>query len=309
MTPEEIAAKEAADAAAAKAAEDAAKAAEDKTPTTHKVKIDGEEKEMTLEELKEAASKSAGADKRFRDAAQMKEDAKKGIELKAAFEKVNSGEFDATDVRKLAELTGQDPDAAVASYNAELKKNADDKNKTTEDPYLQGPKKVKLEDLPEEWQEVLKTAKESQIGDAEEKIQEMVASAVDKDEILGKIVIEAPEELRPGVKEVVTSMVHTDVRAKILASRYTKEKFGPEMIRNSVQKARAEVKKLGIPSKSSKEADRVSLLAGLGTIGNLPAEVYSDEEVKRVSSTDPDYEDNAVIRLGQRMRRDLQKQG
>ncbi|MHC4463882.1 MAG: hypothetical protein ACYS30_20980, partial [Planctomycetota bacterium] len=123
-----------------------------------------------------------------------------------------------------------------------------------------------------------KGARESQIEDAEKQIEKMVADAVDKDELLGKIVIDAPEEQRTGIKEVVTSMVHGDVRAKILASHITKEKFGAEMIRNSIQKVRAEVKKLGIPSKSSKQADRVSLLAALGPTGGLPAEVYSDEK-------------------------------
>ena len=127
LTPEEEAAKLVADAAAAKAAEDA-KAAADAKPETHTVKINGEEKELTLEELKEHASKAAGADEKFRNASQMKEDAKKGIEIGAAFKKINSGEFDATDVRKLAELTGQDADAAVAAYTESQKKDDKDKN-------------------------------------------------------------------------------------------------------------------------------------------------------------------------------------
>ena len=303
-TPEEIAAEEKAveEAAAAKAAEDVKN-----KPDTFKVKISGEDKELTLEELTALASKSAGADEKFRNASQMKEDATKGIEIGKAFEKINSGSFDATDVRKLAELTGQDADEAVASYTAELKKKDGDgdgdkdKNKGTAPPTKWDdivPAEIKK--LLEDAREILPTAREAQVEDAQKKIEEMVIAEVAKDDFLGKIVIDAPEELREGIKEVVTSMVQRDVQKKILASPYTKEKFGTEMIRNSIQTARADVKKLGIPSKSSKQADRVSLLAALGPTGTgLPAEVYSDEKIKRVDSNDPDYHDNAVKRLGQ----------
>jgi hypothetical protein len=280
-------------------------------PETYEVKIDGVMRELTMDELKEHASKSAGADEAFRKAAQMKEDAIKGIEIGKAFEKINSGKFDATDVRKLAELTGQDADEAVAAYNAELKaKDGKDDDKGTKTPSAGAkPEKIKIEDLPDDVQEIIKGARESQIEDAEKQIEKMVVDAVDKDELLGKIVIDAPEEQRTGIKEVVTSMVHGDVRAKMLASHITKEKFGAEMIRNSIQKVRAEVKKLGIPSKSSKQADRVSLLAALGPTGGLPAEVYSDEKIERVDSNDPSYHDNAVARLGQAMRKAGEKKG
>jgi hypothetical protein len=274
-------------------------------PETYQVKINGELRDLTLDELKEHASKAAGADEKFREAARLREEGVKGIELAKAFEKVNSGDFTAADVRHLAELTGQDPDEAVAAYTAESKKagDADDK-KTT--PPAGASKKVALADLSDEMQEIIRTAKDSQIEDAEKKIQNMVAAEVDKDELLGRIVIDAPEEQQPDIKAAVTAMVQRDVRTKILASPYTKEKFGTEMIRNSIQMVRAEIKKLGIPSKSSKKADRVSLLAGLGQIGDLPAEVYSDEPTKRVDSNDPNYHDNAVIRLGQMFRKSTQ---
>ncbi|MHA2065990.1 MAG: hypothetical protein ACXABY_16585, partial [Candidatus Thorarchaeota archaeon] len=224
-----------------------------------------------------------------------------GIEIGKAFEKVNSGNFDATDVRKLAELTGQDADAAVAQFQAELK-SADekdkDKNKDKDTP--PAPRKIELKDLPADMQDILNNAKESQIEDAQKKIEKMVTEEVAKDDFLGKIVLDAPEESQEGIKEVITSMVQRDVQKKILASPYTKEKFGAEMIRNSIQTARADVKKLGIPSKSSKQADRVSLLAGLGQTGtDLPAEVYSDEKIERVDSNDPNYHDVAAKRLGQ----------
>lgn len=316
-TAEEITAEETA-AAEAKAAEEKAAEEEKNKPTSWTLKIDGEEKEFTLDELKDAASKSAGADVKFQNAAQMKKDAEKGIEIGKAFEKINSGDFNATDVRTLAELTGQDPDEAVAAYTAEQKKaggGGDDNKDKDKDKGKQTSTKVSFQDLPDDIQallteakEVLPAAKERQIEQAREEVEKIVKEEVAKDELLGKIVIEAPEKLQAGIKEVIGSQVHADVQRKILASQWTKEKFGTEMIRNSIQKIRAEIKKLGIPSKSSQQADRVSLLAALGPTGiGLPAEVYSDEKVERVPSNDPTYEDNAVLRYAQKARQDLMK--
>jgi len=301
LTPEEEAAKVAEDAATAAAA---AKAVADAKPETYTVKINGEEKELTLEELKEHASKAAGADEKFRSAAQMKEDAKKGIEIGAAFKKINSGDFDATDVRKLAELTGQDADAAVAAYTESQKKPGKDKK---EDDTPPARRKIDYSDFPEDIQEILRGAREQQIESATKTIEKMVSDEVAKDEFLGKIVMDAPDASQAGIREAITSQVQRDVRAKILASPSTKEKFGTEMIRNSIQMIRAEVKKLGIPSKADKQADRISLLAGLVRPGDLPAEVYSDEKIARVDSNDPNYHDNAAARLGQRMRQAAQK--
>jgi hypothetical protein len=304
LTPEEEAAKVVADAAAAKAAEDA-KAAANVKPETYQVKINGEMRDLTLAELKEHASKAAGADEVFRSAAQMKEDAKKGIEIGAAFKKINSGEFDATDVRKLAELTGQDADEAVAAYTASLKKGndkGDGENKATP-----AAKKIAMEDLPEDMQEIMRGAREAQIEDAQEKIAKLVEAEVAKDELLGKIVLEAPDNLQAGIKEFCLQQVKDDVQKKILASPYSKEKFGTEMIRNSIQKTRAGIKKLGIPSKADKQADRISLLAGLVRPGDFPAEVYTDEKITRVDSNDPNYHDNAAARLGQKMRQAAQR--
>ena len=282
---------------------------EEQKPETYEVKVDGEVRQMTLEELKANASKAAGADEKFRNAAQMKEDATRGIEIGKAFDKVNSENVTASDVRHLAELTGQDADELVRAFNNQGKDDKDDK-KDDKKPPLQGPqKKLELKDFPEDVQEILNAAKDKQVEDAEIKIKKMVGDEVDKDDFLGKIVLDAPDEQREGVKEVVKSMVQRDVRAKILASPYTKEKFGAEMIRNSIQMVRAEVKRLGIPSKSSKKADRISLLNALGPTGGLPVEVYSDDKVERVESTDPNYEDNAVKRLGQMMRKESGRDG
>lgn len=272
------------------------KAGEQKLDTqTYKVKIGGVEKQLTLDELTEYASKAAGADEKFREAAELRKEAASAKELTETFNKVfNSDDVKVSDVRKLAELVGQDPDQMEALFKEEVEAGKGKGNNHSAGA------KIKPEDLPDEVQDVLRQAREDQVRAAEIEIARQVAAEVDKDKFFGKIIDETPEEQRENRKAAVTAMVQRDVRTKILASPYTKEKFGTEMIRNSIQEIRAEVTKFGIPSKSDKQLNP-SLLAALGPTGGLPAEVHSDADIKRVSSTEDNYEDNVVARLGQRM--------
>jgi hypothetical protein len=72
------------------------------------------------------------------------------------------------------------------------------------------------------------------------------------------------------------------------------------MIQNSIQTVRSELKKYGIPSKSSKQTPAMkNLLSVLGQTGGIPAEVQSDNKIERVSVGDAKYDDNAANRLMQ----------
>lgn len=298
---EEAAAKEA---AGAKAGEEAKAKA---TPETYEVKIGGETKELTLDELKEHATKSAGADALMREAAELRKGAKSGVEIKAAFEKVlKSDDVDESDIRRLAGVMGIDPEEMVGMFNEELEKlGVKPDEKTGKVAGVKG--KVGREQFDDETRDIIDEARRQHVIKAEAEILELCKESVDKDEFFGTIMKDTPEEQREGKQGVILSMVHRDVRGKILASPYTGEKFGTEMIQNSIQTIRSELKKYGIPSKSSKQSAVSNILAALGPTGGLPAEVKSDEKIERVSSTEADYDDNVVKRLGQKMVQSLVK--
>lgn len=273
---------------------------EKKEPETYEVKIGGETKLLTLDELKQHATKAAGADGLMREAAEARKAAESGIEIKTAFEKVmKSDDVGEADIRKLAGVMGVDAEEMVKMFNEELEKlgvkkgGKDGKSAGVSD-------KVGKEQLDDETRDILDQAKADQITKAGEIILEMCEKAVDKDEFFGTIMKETPEEQRDNRKDVIVKMVHRDVRGKILASQ-GREKFGTEMIQNSIQTIRSELKKYGIPSKSSKQSVVSNILAALGPTGGLPAEVQSDEKIERVSSTEEGYDDNVVKRLGQKM--------
>ena len=294
----------------AKEKEEAAAAAKAKAgPETFDVKIGGETKLLTLDELKEHATKAAGADQLMREASELRKGAKSGIEIKEAFEKVlKSDDVGAKDIRKLATVMGIDPDEMEGMFNEELKKlGVKPGEKADKVAGVKG--KVGRDQLDDDTRDILDQAKANQIVQAEAKILEMCKKTIDKDEFFGTILKDTPEEQRDDRKDVIVKMVHRDVRGKILASPYTEEKFGTEMIQNSIQTIRSELKNYGIPSKSSKKSAISNILASLGPTGGLPAEVQSDEKIERVSSTGEDYEDNVVKRLGQKMVQSLVNKG
>ena len=271
-----------------------------KKPEEYEVTIGGEKKLLSIDELKEHASKSAGADKLMREASDLRKGAKSGLDIKEAFDSVlKSDDVDAEDVRRLATLMNIDPNEMEKMFNEELEKIGV-KGKGEKKDAGDG-KKIGREQLNDEMKDILDQAKNEQIVKAEADILDLCKKSVDKDDFFGKIIEDTPDEQREDRKDVIVKMVHRDIRGKILASPYTGEKFGAEMIQNSIQTIRSELKKYGIPSKSSKQSAISNVLAALGPTGGLPAEVQSDEKIERVSSTESGYDDNVVKRLGQKL--------
>jgi len=274
------------------------------------VKVDGETKQLTLDELKTLATKSAGADKRFTEAADQFKKGKEGFEIKEAFKKVfgtKDGNVDEKDIRKLAVYMDEDPDKMLELFQEEVRKSGGGGGGKSKDT---PPKKVTIEDLDEDTRSTLNQARQDQIDNAEIKVEKMCQEGVDKDDFFGKILKESPVDIKENRKAAIMSMVQQRVREKILASPYTKEKFGTEMIQSAIQGVRDQVKKLGIPTKSSRQPGlALASVLGLGVDGNLPAEVHSDDDIKRVSSDDPDYDDNVVKRLGQKFVKSIRNRG
>ena len=277
------------------------KATDDKAgdkPETYNLKVGGEEKVLTLDELRELASKSAGADEKFRLASEMRDKGKDGLEIKEAFTSVfnaKDGNVDMKAVRKLARVMDMDAGELEKMFQDEI-----DKTDKKLDKKAPTPEKVGLKTMDEETRSIMEQARQDQIAAAEVRVEKMCIEGVDKDEFFGKMIDDTPDDQVEGRKAAILAMVQEEVKGKILASPYTKEKFGTEMITAAIQGVRARVKKFGISSKKAMQPMNLGVL-GLRPTGQLPAEVHSDDEIKRVSSNDESYVDNVVSRLGQKM--------
>lgn len=278
-----------------KAAEEAAKK---KEPTGDKegytLTIGGQTKTLTLEELKTAASKSMGADDKFERAAKDKKEAAEGLRIAELLNRLKAGGegADPADVKEFLTVLGVDPAEITKLMETTKKKESASKKDEKKDGE---PSVVGMEQLDPQIQAAIKAAERLDVDQMRKKIQDDVKKGVDTDPILSKMVSEVPEEVQADFRETLYDMVMASVRGKILS----REAFGPEMITSTLQTVRDWVKKTGVPAKGAGQLPVV----GLAPTGPpaFTADVLAAEPIKRVSSTDPNYEETAVKRFQQKM--------
>ena len=254
---------------------------------THTVNVDGEDRSFTLEELKEHTSKVAGADKRFRDASEKEKGGEQGIRIKALVQSVSGDSPSEADIRELAGLLEIEP----AEFMQQLKESGPpqkpDKKTAVTDFNAEFQKQMGA--TPAEVKAVLEFSQQRHVNDARKEIREISDKAVDKDEIIGKMIIgEDKDEILAEVK----NMVAEDVLQKIQNGK----PFGAELVTASVQMVRSKLTKLGIP----KNLNQQPIVLGLAPSEGLSSVIQADEPIKRVSSTEDDQEKNLISRYLQK---------
>jgi hypothetical protein len=276
--------------------EDKGKGADDKssdstgdTSDTHTITVGGKEVHMTLDELKEAAQKAQGADKKFQDAADMRKQAAKGVLIEELSRKLQAGTFQEKDVEEMAELLGSDPSAVLTHLKAAQAGGGEKKGTKAA---AKEEKKVGLEDLAPEVKAAIQAAHDADIEKTLRKIEGEVKLGVDTDSVMSKIIEEAPAEGQGKLKETLFDIAMSSVRGRILGG----EAYGPEMVKSVVQTVRTQIKNLGIPGKSVLQPPVV----GFGPAGvGIAPEILSKEPIKRTKATEDSYEANAVKRFQQ----------
>ena len=148
--------------------------------------------------------------------------------------------------------------------------------------------KKQFDASPAEVRATLDFSQQRHVNDARTEIREISDKAVDKDEIIGKMIVgEDKEEIVVAVKD----MVAEDVLRKIQDGK----PFGAEMVTASVQRVRSQLTKLGIPKKLNQHP----IVLGLTPSEGLSSAIQADEPIKRISSTEDGDEKNLVERYMQ----------
>jgi len=273
---------------------------DDSKKDTYELTVDGTKRTVTLDEMKDLAQKSAGADKKFQDASEMKKSAESGLRIMQLTEALSDNPTDAQ-VREFAALMNLDPDEFIQYLKEDDgSDNKPQKGKTTT--------KLSAEDLKSALKEqgidldqlkaVADYSHQRHIEDARKEIRKISDEAVDKDEIFGKIKIGEKGKDRLAV---VQDLVAEDVLRKIQDG----VPFGADMVKASVQKIRSYVTKFGIPGKP----DEYPISMGLGPGAGFPASVNSEEPIKRVSAAEDGNEENFIARATQKALKMLRNKG
>ena len=260
---------------------------EEKKVKTHTVNVDGEDRQFTLEELKTHTSKVAAADKRFRDSAEATKAAERGIRIEELTKKIASNDNPSeADIREYAGLVGIDPGDLMKYLNEEEPPQKDTKTAVSD---FSTEFQKQFDATPAEVKAVLEYSQQRHVNDARKEIREISDKAVDKDEIIGKMIVgEDKEEVLAEVK----NMVAEDVLRKIQDGKT----FGAELVSSSVQMVRSKLTKLGIPKKLNQQP----IVLGLTPSAGLSTEIQADEPIKRIPSTEDDQEKNLIARYLQK---------
>ncbi len=255
---------------------------------TYAVKIDGEDRNLSIDELKTLASKSGGADKRFNDAATATKTAERGLRIETLVEAITGEDAPLeADVKELAGLLKIEP----AEFMASLKEGDPDPKttpKTTSADFNAEFQKV-MGASPAEVKAVLDFSQQRHVNDARKEIREISDKAVDKDEIIDKMIVGEDS------KEILTedkNMVAEDVLRKIQDGK----PFGAELVTATVQMVRSKLTKLGIPKKLNQHP----IVLGLTPSEGLSSVIQADEPIKRIPSDEDGSEKNLIARYLQK---------
>jgi len=253
------------------------------------VKIDGEERSLSLDELKTLASKSAGADKRFNEAAEIAKTAERGIRIEALVKTISGTESPSdADVRELAGLLEIDPKDFLQQLHKEQDSSVKDTKKAADYDFNTEFEKV-MGAKPAEVRAILEHSQNRHVQAARKEIREISDKAVDKDEILGKMIVGKNKD---DILLAVKDMVAEGILQKIQAG----DPFGAEMVTASVQRVRSMLTKLGIPNNLTQQP----IVLGLGPSEGLSPEIQAGEPIKRISSVEDGDEKNLIARYLQK---------
>jgi hypothetical protein len=270
---------------------------DDNKPETYAVKIDGEDRDLSLNELKELASKSGGADKKFQAAAEASKVAERGIRIEALVKSISGTDSpDDADIRELAGLLEIDPKDFMDQLRAEETPASKGANKDANLDFNAEFQK-QMGATPAEVRAVLEHSQSRHVQAARKEIREISDNAVDKDEIFGKMIVGKDKD---DILLTVKDMVAEDVLKKIQEG----VPFGADVVTASVQRVRSTLTKLGIPNKLNQQP----IVLGLGPGEGLPSEIQADEPIKRVSSTEDGDEKNLIARYMQKGIKTLREQ-
>jgi len=286
MTPEEQAAKDAAD---AKLAQEAAAAA--KKDELIEIKVNGATQKLSQEQLIKLAEKSAGADAKFMEAAELKKEAVKGLRIEQLYSTISSAESVEkveAEARELAGLLNLKPEEFISSLK-------DDSSDTARRTSAEAKVELSAED-----KQVLGYARQMMYDGQIKVLKDSIEQGIDTEPHCVKMISDLAgdnAELAKELKSELLDQTFKDVQRRVTSQEQTDLNT---IVSSSLQEVRGRlernVKRFGTPSTAT---SGVPVLP-LGQPDSISAKAYAKEPVKRVSSAEPDFEDNFAARVVQR---------
>lgn len=250
--------------------------------TKYSITVAGEARQVTLAELQKLAERSAGADKRFEEAARLRQEA---ADAQATQDLLQRAQNDNDAFRELGHKLGRSDEEIdqLLIEQGRMKPSDDDDDKTPPPPAL----------TPEQEADI-QAGKQARVQQERERIYGEMHNLLDKDAVVGENVVKDP-----GARAAMFEMLESDVVTHMTRG----SPYGPELLAASLQRVRERVERLGIRKATAGEDDtpeaRLNKARQIG-IGpsskEMAAAIAGGKTVARVPVTDPDYADNFAAR-------------
>jgi DNA-binding protein Fis len=262
-------------------------------PQSFTLKVGGQDRQVTQAELIEMATKSAGADAKFEEAARVRKEAQKGLRVMEILGGLKEEQdLNPAVVYELYGLLGMDPSQAAQLFEGGTMTPP---KQTTPAPAANLPGSlIKPEQLSPEIRASLDYAEKMELQNVRENMRKSTREAVDKDEVLGKIMKELDGKDREQIRNELYEMAIEEVDRSVLMG----QPFGADSTRAAVQKLRARISRIGIPTGGTGLPLTQPGQPGGG--GNMF--VVPNEPVQRVPAKEATYADNFATRVMQSLR-------
>jgi hypothetical protein len=260
----------------------------------------GEEKQFTLEELKKHAEKGLGADMRFREASELRNQAKAGLRTQELVKKLNSGaELNREEATELAEYTGAEPEDYMFNSNGATNMEPG----VTPQPTATETQQPAVAAMHPDDKKVIEQARQDHYEKVVQKTKDEIQNTVDSDDVLGKIIAGKSADKQAGAKSKLFDMVFNEVSRRLVLGR---QQYGPELIRESLQYVKSFVTEFGMPASTSgtpaREVRDDFPILGLGPVGGLStSEIAAGKKLERVASGESGYAESFAQRLAERI--------
>jgi len=299
---------------------DVSKEMEDQEERTFKIKVHGEVKEVTEEELIAAAQKWYGVGTRLqseldRKKQEMDELAESAVQAYAFIEDlqkwISKRDNEAAsrlmknvgwEKWQLEALAGNRKAVSGAGLDEESSGDEDagedyeEEGQAAERKPRPAPRKIKLEDLDEDLQALVRGIRQEQMNRMYRSVMEDMRSFIANDEFLGKIVKGSPQR--------ADSLAKLAEQILVRKTAVEGQRIGPRVYNDVLNELRQYVGSLGIRVDEEKPDTRSLAALGLGLEDggdDLRQAILSERPIQREPVTSPHYGKNLLARLAQKM--------
>lgn len=269
------------------------------SPQTIEVKVDGQIKQVSVDDLKEGYTKAAGADELMRKAAEIRKQGEAGIELQELKVAMESGEATEENVRRWGQYFNLTPEETQVQIDEIVYRKPPPVNEPSDkkDSQQEPSRKIGMADLDDNLRQTITTSHTTAQTTQKDKFLEEVKISLDKNEQLVNVTKDLTPETGSQIRNLLVGEAENEARRRM----NTGQQYGPALVLDAVNAAvnkALEFSKLVAPAPDGNgQGPPGTLNLGVGGSGVTSIKSQVEEPIKKVAVGEPGYDKYWVNRF------------